>query len=544
MATTFSPVSPRRRDAIDMFEEARRTRDAHRTATVFALLVFIWGGVSLLATPWEPFWLANVPQTIVSAAAIPYFLRSWKHPNRRIAEAFTALVVVYALCLLPWTSYVWTRMGRPVEAFTVPELAVICMALLLPPPMWLRIAVMSLFAAVGVFAWVDAHRLGLDTRIPVTEPIALIAFFFLGVGICLLRRNRRELVRDYVGIQAEVQALDHVRPMFSHARDQLRTQLDVLAADISDREESERVSQGVVRALDRLSELRSRLDDVTSEDQSGLSADEAEQRVLARDAQLGATFLAGIAVILVGPTLMWSHFVLSRLSTELLAANALSYCALLIYLVATRRHPSSRRAMWAILALVATTLPVAAYNQMVLLHTHQPYAPFLGHKLLMVSLGLTVASRFKLGVFLIAITVLSAMGLWFVLGIGEHRDVVPLAEPWITLSFALIGLVSARILDNRRAASVRLLRAEAEASALYRRALLLLALRDRLNTPLQTLILGMSPISPVPGKRTEEVETAVEHLIDLSHELGNLDWVVPLAARHTSLDADGELRRR
>jgi hypothetical protein len=237
--------------------------------------------------------------------------------------------------------------------------------------------------------------------------------------------------------------------------------------------------------------------------------------------------------------------VLSDTSTALFVAKAVTDSALLSFLVRTRHRPSSRRAVCAVLIVFATSLPIATYNQVLLLQTDRPYAPFLGHKLLMVSLGLTVASRFRLGAILIAVTAVSAAAVWFILDLGSRRDVLPLAEPWITLSFTFIGLVSARILDHRRVASIRLLRAEAEASALYRRARMLVALRDRLNSPLQTLVLGMSSrISLVAGNRTDEVVTPVEQLIALSHELGDLDWLVPLASRHASLDADGELRRQ
>jgi hypothetical protein len=201
--------------------------------------------------------------------------------------------------------------------------------------------------------------------------------------------------------------------------------------------------------------------------------------------------------------------------------------------------------VWAVFAVVVTSLPIATYNQVLLHQLHRPYAPFLGHKLLMVSLGLTVATRYRLAVVLLGVTAASAMTTWFVLDLGARHDLIPMAEPWITLSFLLIGLVSARLLEQRRIASVHLLRAEAEASALHRRALMLLALRDRLNSPLQTLVVGVAtPNSVVPADRVEQVEAAVEQLVGLSRELAQLDWLVPAAAATPSFDAEQELRRR
>ena len=94
------------------------------------------------------------------------------------------------------------------------------------------------------------------------------------------------------------------------------------------------------------------------------------------------------------------------------------------------------------------------------------------------------------GVALIAVTAANALALWFVLGLEAHRDIIPLAEPWLVLIVMLVGLVSLRMLEQRQIASFQLLRARSTALAMQRQTAMFLALRDRLNSPLQTLVLG------------------------------------------------------
>jgi hypothetical protein len=63
-----------------------------------------------------------------------------------------------------------------------------------------------------------------------------------------------------------------------------------------------------------------------------------------------------------------------------------------------------------------------------------------------------------------------------------------------------------------------------------------LALRDRLNSPLQTLVLQADDAS------SERARGAIDRLVDLSRELATIEMTVPPGA--LSIDADRELRRQ
>jgi hypothetical protein len=332
--------------------------------------------------------------------------------------------------------------------------------------------------------------------------------------------------------------------LLAHAEQQLDTHLQTIATeahvtteDIVDRRGS------VARALDRLDKLRGALAQLASAEVVAPSPEQAERRLRDHDAQLGATLLAGLATALAIPVLLWAHRLGQIQATRLLALMFAFDMLLLLYLVKTRRRPSARRALWATLVFFTLTLLVVTYNQLWLIEMNRPYAVFLGQKLLMVSLGLSLATRFKLGIVLIAVTAADALALWFLLDLGARRDVVALSEPSTTLIFMYVGIASLRMLEQRLIVSIRLLRAESEASAMHRRALMFLALRDRLNSPLQTLVLGTTTAtSQLSDAGARRVHTAIEQLVDFSHELAKIDLGVPRTS--TSFDADRELRRR
>lgn len=521
-----------------------RARDAHRSAATLTVLVLLWGTISLFVVPWDPFWIPNVGQSVVSAGVLVYLARTWNRPSLRAAEVLFVLGVVYALLLLPWTTVVWCQLGRPLEAFTIPQGAILVIALVTPGRWGFTAGAMCLFIAECLFVMFYARHLGLASLLPITEPLGTFGYSILGFGLLLLRRRRRDLTSECVRMQAEVQAFDRIRPQFQRAREELDAQITRLAAEVQPTgvKRFDARSQVMRRALDRLADLRGKLGELVADD-VGTSAREAERRLIERDAQLGAIVLASIAVALAAPVLIWSEIELGGATTPFYLVNFSVALAMLLYLVSTRHRPSSRRALVAMLLMLAAGLPSITFNQYVLLDLGRPYSPFMGHKLLMGILGLSLTTRFRLGVVLIVLTAANAIALWFILDLGSHRDIIAYAEPWATVIYMCIGLVSLVLLEQRQITSLKLMRARAEASAMHRRAVMFLALRDRLNSPLQTLVLGATAATmELPDSQGERVQAAVDRLVALSHELAELDGLVPPLA--ASIDPDYELRRQ
>jgi hypothetical protein len=511
--------------------EEESARDAHRGAMILSLLVLLWGVLALATPPAEPFTIPDATHTVISAALLVYLIRVRARPNRKIAEAICAIWIVYALLLLPWTTVVWSRLGRPLEAFTIPQAAVVAIALVVPARWRFGVAAICLFFLESLFAYFYPRHLGLDALIPVTEPMATVGFAAIGIGIFMLRRRRRDLIRQYVRVQAELQALKRIRPHFDHAREELAAQVTTLEHELNVARDTR--STVASRALDRLEDLRGKLDHLVSVEGTDESPHDIERRMIEHDAQLSAILLIGIAVAIAVPIDLWIHAqAADGLTLQVIPLYAVT-APMLILLVITRNRPSLRRAVWTTCILVAIALPITTYNQYWLRELDRPFSPFLGHKLLMGILGLTLATRFRIGVALIVAIAAAAIATWFVLDLGARPDMIVYSEPWMTLMYMLIGLVSLFIREEWQVASIQLLRAQTEASAVRRRALMFLALRDRLNSPVQTLALAA---------HGEVVEKAVDRLISLSRELAELDVLVPGLA--TTFDADAELRRQ
>jgi hypothetical protein len=525
-------------------EEAEiATRDAHRSASLLAFLMFLWGALSRVLVTNDPFALQHIVLAGVSAVALGLLLWRWKRPNARLAAVLSILLIAYALFLLPWISVGWCRAGRPVEAFTVPEVAMVSIALIIPRPLWVGGVIMGLFALEGVFIIEYAHHLGLRDQVPINEPLASICCAVIGIGLLFLRRRRRSLTRQHIAIQGEVAALQGMAPLFTGVRDELSAQLAVLAAETGGRTDG--ASMSMSRALDRLGDVGAKLQGLVQEENPAAPAREPtaeasqiERELLARDAWAGAMVLVSALLVGISLILSVSHQGLNELGLHINLVVLLFAAAVLGFLVVSRLRFRCRGSIWAIVALVVVFLPGATYNQWVLAHVGRPYIALLGHKLVMVALALMAASRFRIGLALIVATAANAMGLFYVLHLDVHKELIPFAEPWEVLVFLLIAVIALRMREQRLIASVRLLRAEAEVSSLQRRAAMFLALCDRLNSPLQTLVIG----SAVTDSRA--VQDAVAKLVELSRRVSGMSAMVPQSSQKASFDADAELRRR
>jgi hypothetical protein len=532
-------------ERIDVGPPNAAAREAHTGATLIALLVMLWGGVSLFFVPRETFAAPNIVQVLVCGPAFVYFLATRKRPSRRVATTFSAVALAYSLALLPWTAVVWCALGRPWEALTVPQIASVGMALVIPSRPAIGVTLLLLFAAEGIFAIGYARHVGLSALVPVTEPYATLSFAALGLGLFVSRRRRQALAEQFIVVQSETEALRRVAPLFASVREDLDTQLGIIDAEIEQLDERNKIDPApatIGRARVRLSELSGKLDALAS-DPAGESCQDAEKRLLDRDAQTGVTIMTAIGAT---ANLLGLFIAIAEGAVPAIAflAKVIFDGAMLAQLVRTRHRPSRRRATWLLILLFATSLPLICSNQLLLMRLQRPYTPFLGHKVAMVALGITAASRFGLSLALILVTAIAALALYVGLDLAAHKDVTPIVEPWVTMVFLLIALLSLWMREQRRVASLRLLRAETQATALHRRARMVLALRDRINSPLQILVVSAGRTdSQLPAESRKRIQDAVSQLTRLSRQLSRLDALIPERSQTPSLDADRELRR-
>ncbi len=250
-----------------------------------------------------------------------------------------------------------------------------------------------------------------------------------------------------------------------------------------------------------------------------LEAQQAAERETAWRQVVAAAGVAAAGDIL--GALIAASFEGWRLGNALRVAHTVLSLAVLAYLL-LRPAASIRTCVFCFLVLIAPLLPLV-----VVWALEAPEArviePFIAQKLIIIGLALLTPRSLVLGVCLVvAISVESAT--LSVLRLAGHRG----GEPWVTVLYAVfaIGFLVYRASERRLAAE--LIRAHLEAAALERIAKSSLEVRDHLNTPLQTLEVGLSLLRRKVGDEKSvtlvtRLQSATERLKVLSHRLAGGD---------------------
>lgn len=530
------------RPAGDPVERELYARETQASATVTALLLLSWGAASISFVP-RIFRVVDVPHTIVGALGLAYFWYTRKQPRPRVAAWYIALVIGHTIVLLPWIAIQWCSIGRPWEAVIVPQVGMLTVALLVPRSFALGVVVMLLFCGESVFVYFWARHVGLANWTGVGEPIVGIYFTLPSVAFLALRERRRRQARRYMHLSGENDALARLGPLFTRIREEMATQLARISGEVARLRPDGAAPLGdMARAVERLGDVNRRLGALVDQGAPPATAppvdappNEAERAMLERDAWQGACVLSAIYGAV---ALAWSPVAMRDIDRfygwNLFGLGVLG-CAALGTLLLMRNRPSETWSRFVTVALVMCALPVISYDQWLLLAQPRPFAPLLGHKLLMVGVGLTAARSRWLSLGLIVLTLAVALGLYFYLDLDAHKDRITVVEPLVTVIFAVVGVAAMTLREQRRIGSLRLLRAEAAASTLHQRAVMLLALRDQLNSPLQTLLLTAAHLEALePGQDLTTLRECIARLTALSRELARVE--VPSESVAASLD--------
>lgn len=515
-----------------------RNKSRDGSALLLALLIFVWGVVSLARAPRDPFLVPNLIQTVGGGIAAVYFFRTRLPPRSPIPAVFKAITIVYTLVLLPWVATAWSALERPLESFTIPQLAAVAVPLVIRRR-WLALVLIALFIAEGVFAYAYASKIGLAALLPHGEPLLTIFFGILSLCLLVLREQRRRLTQRHMKVAAEVDALHAVGTLFDRVRHEVSSHLSQIstALAVAEARADELRRESSLRALDRVGTVERQLDELVDAPVVRTHP-QTEEEYRARDAQTGATVFAILLLVLSIQTVAFG----APLPPGRFIAIGCASASGLLYLLVTRRRPSERAAHVVVVVLWAGLVAVAITVQIEYLALGRPFVPFLAHKIFVVVLGLVVSTRIWLGLVLIGLTTVSAIVTYFALGMTGLPH-ISMFEPWVMLIYAGVGAAAAVLRDQRRIASIELRRAESEAETLERRALLCLALRDRLNSSVQTIVLGESMlVAGCSPRAIEQVHSGVEGLVALCRELEMLDHMLTPELHRAQFDADAELR--
>ncbi len=203
------------------------------------------------------------------------------------------------------------------------------------------------------------------------------------------------------------------------------------------------------------------------------------------------------------------------------------------------------RGMRAVYFLICASLSAAMWTRHITyLQLSSPWVPLMGSKLLFLALAIMIPGSYLFSAALLALSFAETLVLWFSLDIARNSYVIKRGEPVVTTIYALLAacLLAFRMRDDLTIR--RLMASEARARALEETARVFLSIRDRSNTPLQTLALQTELLKrahPDSKKTVLAMEENFNRLKEMNRLLTRLeeriDW------RGKALMSDAELQQ-
>lgn len=139
------------------------------------------------------------------------------------------------------------------------------------------------------------------------------------------------------------------------------------------------------------------------------------------------------------------------------------------------------------LLLVAPAFPLSWLTHVVYSRAHIRYSPFLGYKLIFLLLSIAPGPGVVANAVLISGFVTEALALWYLGGVAESQHGTLSAEPWGTLLFAGASILILILQNAYRRMHRQLGELTIRQRITENLSGLSLAVRDKINSPLQTL---------------------------------------------------------
>jgi hypothetical protein len=238
----------------------------------------------------------------------------------------------------------------------------------------------------------------------------------------------------------------------------------------------------------------------------------AARRQTIAGALLGFLSNLGGAVV---TTVLYGH---SYFSFGNLLRYAHSILCVLIFAAAWFGRPSRRFYLSLFAMLVVPILPLLVVWTLAVPEAKQSES-FIAFKMVIMGVSLLVPLSLRLGLALLLAYCVEIVAMWALHISGQLSG-----EPWVTLFYAVFAALLIFQRDAERHLTRRLVHLNSEAAALDRIARSSLQVRDRMNTPLQTLTLSIEllaqQVSDAAAQETlTRMRRALVRLTDLSLQL-------------------------
>jgi hypothetical protein len=196
--------------------------------------------------------------------------------------------------------------------------------------------------------------------------------------------------------------------------------------------------------------------------------------------------------------------------------------ALVALLLWRPRTVDARRSLAAFLAIALPLLPIYWLSQSRSIAAGVFWQPVIGRKLILLGLALLTPHSRAVAAVLLAIFLGECVLLWEHFDLWNDPKTAAAGEPWVTLLFgATTGLLLVQRWRSRRLEQ-QLLQTQTDTKALYQLMQISLAVRDQVNTPLQSLELSIALLKrrhPAEQPALERMDRSLQRLIELSQNL-------------------------
>lgn len=239
--------------------------------------------------------------------------------------------------------------------------------------------------------------------------------------------------------------------------------------------------------------------------------------------------------------------VLDRPLAWMYATHAVVAGGLALVLYVHRNLPP-RWSLAAFVVLVLPLLPIFWLSESAAVAAGRIWQPFIGRKLIILGLALLTPRSTAVAALLVTLFMLESIAVWLQLDLGHDPLAAAAGEPWVTLIFFLAALLILLERRHRRRLENELLEAAREAETLQHLVDVSTAVRDQVNTPLQTLVLSVALLArrhPEEQRVLDRMGRSLEKLVRMSR---TFDRRAPERSAITRMravrDAGAELERR
>ena len=231
--------------------------------------------------------------------------------------------------------------------------------------------------------------------------------------------------------------------------------------------------------------------------------------------------LLGSLLIVSGQLSLASDFSPTPMMLRLRVAHVLFAMVVAVGAILLRRRWNRTLGGWSLLLLTLPLYPLSWLFHVEAAQAGETWLPLAGFKLYFLALSVLIAGPYWLNALLIAGFAVETMLIWRLLDLRNLPSAVTVGEPVTTTLYAAVSVAMLAFRVYHDSVARALARTQAKAETLEQMARIFLTLRDRANTPIQTLE-GAAELLRVKHPEAERLSAVIKRASDRLAHTANL----------------------